>query len=93
METWLCPNFLSLPKKSELRKIWGGGMQPPSLPRSVRLCESHSYLELHSTNSYPRNQLNQGKREKKHVQINSKIWPAFIYTEEKKITITIRIQI
>ena len=32
METWLCPNFLSLPKKSELRKIWGGG--GCSAPRS-----------------------------------------------------------
>ena len=36
-KTWLCPNFLLLPKKSELPKIWGG-LQPPSPtpPRPVR---------------------------------------------------------
>ena len=28
-KNWLCPNFLSLPKKSELPKLWGGC----SLPR------------------------------------------------------------
>ena len=33
---WLCPNFLLLPKKSELPKIWGG-CSPPRPPRPVRL--------------------------------------------------------
>ena len=28
---WLCPNFLSLPNKSELPKIWGG-CRPPAPP-------------------------------------------------------------
>ena len=37
-KTWLCPNFLLLPKKSELPKIWGGGCSPPRPPRPVRLC-------------------------------------------------------
>ena len=50
--------------------------------------KSHAYLEWDSTNSYHPNQLNQEKREKSHVKINSKIWPAFIY-EERTITITI----
>ena len=36
-ENWLCPNFLLLPKKSELPKIWGG-CSPPRSPRPVRLC-------------------------------------------------------
>ena len=36
-ENWLCPNFLLLPKKSELPKIWGG-CSPPHPPRPVRLC-------------------------------------------------------
>ena len=36
METWLCPNFLSLPKKSELRKIWGGGGDAAPLAPPVR---------------------------------------------------------
>ena len=31
VENWLCPNFLSLPKKSELPKIWGG-CSPPRPP-------------------------------------------------------------
>ena len=30
-KSWLCPNFLLLPKKSELPKIWGG-CSPPSPP-------------------------------------------------------------
>ena len=30
-KTWLCPNFLLLPKKSELPKIWGG-CSPPRPP-------------------------------------------------------------
>ena len=30
-ENWLCPNFLLLPKKSELPKIWGG-CSPPRPP-------------------------------------------------------------
>ena len=46
--------------------------------------ESHAYLERDSKTSYPRNQLNQEKREKKHVQINSKIWPAFVYMNRGK---------
>ena len=31
-KNWLCPNFLSLPKKSELPKIWGGcsPLAPPA---------------------------------------------------------------
>ena len=28
-KNWLCPNFLLLPKKCELPKIWGG-LQPPA---------------------------------------------------------------
>ena len=36
-KNWLCPDFLSLPKKSELPKLLGG-LQPPSPPRPVRLC-------------------------------------------------------
>ena len=28
-KTWLCPNFLLLPKQSELPKIWGGCSNPP----------------------------------------------------------------
>ena len=53
--------------------------------------ESHAYLEWDSTNSYPRNQLNQEKREKKHVHFQNM---ACIYIcEERKITITIRFQI
>ena len=27
-KNWLCANFLSLPKKSELPKIWGGSVAP-----------------------------------------------------------------
>ena len=46
--------------------------------------ESQAYLEGDSTNSYPRNQLKQEKREKKHVQINFKISPAFIYMKRGK---------
>ena len=30
-KNWLCPNFLSLPKKSELPKLWGG-CSPPRPP-------------------------------------------------------------
>ena len=30
-KNWLCPNFLLLPKKSELPKLWGG-CSPPRLP-------------------------------------------------------------
>ena len=30
-KTWLCPNFLLLPKKSELPKYWGG-CSPPRPP-------------------------------------------------------------
>ena len=30
-KSWLCPNFLLLPKKSELPKIWGG-CSPPRPP-------------------------------------------------------------
>ena len=30
-KNWLCPNFLSVPKKSELPKIWGG-CSPPRPP-------------------------------------------------------------
>ena len=30
-KSWLCPNFLLLPKKSELPKIWGG-CSPPRSP-------------------------------------------------------------
>ena len=37
-KNWLCPNFLSVPKKSELPKIWGG-CSPPRPPRPVRLCQ------------------------------------------------------
>ena len=35
----LCPNFLLLPPKIELPKIWGGGggLQIPPAPRPVRL--------------------------------------------------------
>ena len=32
---------LTLPKKSELPKIWGG-LQPPSPPRPVRLCNDRN---------------------------------------------------
>ena len=35
-KSWLCPNFLLLPKKSELPKSWGGGCSPPRPPRPVR---------------------------------------------------------
>ena len=35
-ESWLCPNFLLVPKKSDLPKIWGG-CSPPRPPRPVRL--------------------------------------------------------
>ena len=31
-KNWLCPNFLLLPKKSELPKIWGGGATAPPGP-------------------------------------------------------------
>ena len=34
-KTWLCPNFLLLPKKSELPKIWGAA--DPLAPGPVRL--------------------------------------------------------
>ena len=43
--------------------------------------ESQAYLEGDSTNSYPRNQL---KQEKRDVQINFKISPAFIYMKRGK---------
>ena len=36
-KSWLCPNFLLLPKKSELPKIWGGCSPTRPLPRPVRL--------------------------------------------------------
>ena len=36
LKTGFAQNFLVLPKKSELPKI-GGGLQPPSPPRPVRL--------------------------------------------------------
>ena len=31
-KNWLCPNFLSVPKKSELPKIWEGCSPPRPLP-------------------------------------------------------------
>ena len=31
-KNWLCPDFLSLPKKSELPKIWGGAAATPRPP-------------------------------------------------------------
>ena len=41
-KNWLCPNFLVLPKTSELPKIWGGcsPLRPPRPPppRPVGLC-------------------------------------------------------
>ena len=30
-KSWICPNFLLLPKKSELPKVWGG-CSPPRPP-------------------------------------------------------------
>ena len=37
-KTWLCPNFLVLPKNSKLPQIWGGEAAAPFVPRPVRLC-------------------------------------------------------
>ena len=31
-KSWICPNFLLLPKKSELPKIFGGGATAPLAP-------------------------------------------------------------
>ena len=50
----------------------------------INLFLSHAYLEWDSTNSYHLNQLNKEKRENKAVQINSKIWPAFICMKRGK---------
>ena len=48
-KTWLCPNFLLLPKNSELPKIWGG-CSPPRPPGpyayASKLAPSHEYSVL-----------------------------------------------
>ena len=47
-KNWLCPNFLLLPKKSELPKIWGGCSPPRPPPRPVRLCQGLYYYLVNS---------------------------------------------
>ena len=48
-KNWLCPNFLLLPKKSELPIVWGG-LQPPSPPpaRTPMILKSSSKRKLHT---------------------------------------------
>ena len=43
-KNWLCPNFLSLPKKSELLKIWEG-CSPPLLPGLFVYAEKVRFLD------------------------------------------------
>ena len=46
-KTWLCPNFLLLPKKSELPKIWGG-CSPPRPPGPYAYAQqNHEVLHWH----------------------------------------------
>ena len=43
-KTWLCPNFLLLPKKSELPKIWGG-CSPPRPPGPYAYADIWKYVD------------------------------------------------
>ena len=57
-KNWLCPNFLLLPKKSELPIVWGGGgggRPPPPPPpplalpaRTPMILKSSSKRKLHT---------------------------------------------
>ena len=40
-KSWLCPNFLLLPKKSELPKIWGGCSPPRPSARTPMIKGEH----------------------------------------------------
>ena len=50
LKNWLCPNFLLLPKKSELPKIWGGcsSPRPPTCTPMVwqNICTNVSMIWL-----------------------------------------------
>ena len=41
-KNWLCPNFLSPPKKSELPKIWGGAAAPLAAPARTPMISPRS---------------------------------------------------
>ena len=42
---WLCPNFLLLPKKSELPKIWGGCRPPRPPPARTPMAFDDVYIK------------------------------------------------
>ena len=46
LKNWLCPNFLSLPKESELPKIWGGCSPPrPHPPARTPMMKTANWVE------------------------------------------------
>ena len=45
-KNWLCPNFLLLPKKSELPIIWGGCSPPRPPARTPMILKSSSKRKL-----------------------------------------------
>ena len=57
-KNWLCPNFLSLPKKSELPKIWGGGgcspPRPPPLAPTPMVINTNQVISLYMSLVIPR---------------------------------------
>ena len=48
-KNWLCPNFLSLPKKSELPKLWGGAAAPLAPPARTPMNKAHYWFVCDDT--------------------------------------------
>ena len=51
-KTWLCPNVLLLPQKTELPKIWGGCSppRPPPFPGRTPMFAVYKYFFYNNTN-------------------------------------------